>query len=75
MAEHDYEAHPWLIGFDKKDNNQKIEALTEQVKYLENLIGTISVILLVTVSLFLVLMVISFVTGKVDIGIITSLLK
>jgi len=75
MAEHDYEAHPWLVGFDKKDNNQKIEALTEQVKYLENLIGTISVILLVSISLFLVLMAISFVTGKVDIGLITSLLK
>jgi hypothetical protein len=72
---HDYEAHPWLVGFDKKDSNQKIETLTEQVKYLENLVGTISVVLLVSVSLFLVLMAISFVTGKVDIGIITSLLK
>ena len=71
MAEHDYEAHPWLVGFDKKDSKQKIETLTEQVKYLENLIGTISIVLLVSVSLFLVL----FVTGKVDIGIITSLLK
>jgi hypothetical protein len=75
MAEHDYESHPWLVGFDKKDSNQKIETLTEQVKYLENLIGTISIILLVSISLFLVLMAMSFVTGKVDIGIITSLLK
>jgi len=70
MAEHDYEAHPWLVGFDKKDNNQKIETLTEQVKYLENLVGTISIILLVSVCLFLV-----SIGMKIDIGLITSLLK
>jgi hypothetical protein len=67
---HDYEAHPWLVGFDKKDNNQKIETLTEQVKYLENLVGTISIILLVSVCLFLV-----SIGMKIDIGLITSLLK
>ena len=67
---HDYEAHPWLVGFDKKDNNQKIETLTEQVKYLENLVGTISIILLVSVCLFLV-----SIGMKIDISLITSLLK
>jgi hypothetical protein len=67
---HDYEAHPWLVGFDKKDSNQKIETLTEQVKYLENLVGTISIILLVSVCLFLV-----SIGMKIDIGLITSLLK
>jgi hypothetical protein len=75
MAEHDYESHPWLVGYDKKNEKQKIDTLTEQVKYLENLVGTISVIIfgLCIVTLGLFLMFVAF--GKIDLGIISSLFK
>ena len=75
MAEHDYDAHPWLVGFDKKDDKQKIAAMVEQLKYLENLVGTVSIIVLGSGAVVLTLMVISMVTGKFDIGILTSIFK
>jgi hypothetical protein len=74
MADHDYDSHPWLVGFEKKTENQKIEVIIERLKYLESLVGTISVILLGSVCLFVVLMAISVVTGKIDLGIL-SLMK
>jgi hypothetical protein len=76
MAEdHDYTAHPWLVGYEKKNDKQKIDTLTEQVKYLENLIGTISVMIFgfFIVMLGLFLMLTAF--GKIDIGIISSIFK
>jgi hypothetical protein len=75
MADHDYEAHPWLVGFEKKNDNQKIEVIIERLKYLENLVGTISVILLGSVAIVLVLMIISIFTGKFDLGMLTSIFK
>jgi hypothetical protein len=72
---HDFSAHPWLVGFEKKDDKQKIASMVEQLKYLENLIGTVSVIVLVSGSVVLTLMVISIVTGKFDLGILTSIFK
>lgn len=75
MADHDYNAHPWLIGFDKKDDKQKITAMVEQLKYLENLVGTVSIIVLGSGAVILTLMLISMVTGKFDLGILTSIFK
>ena len=75
MVDHDYNAHPWLIGFDKKDDKQKITAMVEQLKYLENLVGTVSIIVLGSGAVILTLMLISMVTGKFDLGILTSIFK
>jgi hypothetical protein len=75
MADHDYNSHPWLVGFEKKNENQKFEVIIERLKYLESLVGTISVILLGSVCLFVVLMAMSVVTGKIDLGILTSFIK
>jgi hypothetical protein len=72
---HDFAAHPWLVGFERKDDKQKIVAIVEQLKYLENLIGTISVILISSVAIVLVLMIISIFTGKFDLGMLTSIFK
>jgi hypothetical protein len=74
MADHDYNSQPWLVGFEKKNDNQKIEVIIERLKYLESLVGTISVILLSSVCLFVVLMAMTVVTGKIDLGIL-SLMK
>jgi len=74
MADHDYDSHSWLVGFEKKNENQKIEVIIERLKYLENLVGTISVILLGSICLFVVLMAMTVVTGKIDLGIL-SLMK
>jgi hypothetical protein len=74
MADHDYNSHPWLVGLEKKNDNQKIEVIIERLKYLESLVGTISVILLGSVCLFVVLMAMTVVTGKIDLGIL-SLIK
>jgi hypothetical protein len=71
----DQEIHPWLMDFDKKSEKQKIDVLVNQVKYLESLVGTISVIIvsivIVTLGLFFIL--VAF--GKIDLGILSSIFK
>jgi hypothetical protein len=75
MAEHDYESHPWLVGFEKKTDKEKLAAMVEQIKYLENLIGVVSVILIFAGAIVVTLMGLSIVTGKFDLGMLTSVFK
>jgi len=73
--QHDLTAHPWLNGFEKKNDKDKLAAIVEQLKYLENLIGTVSVIVVCGGAIVIVLMGISMVTGKFDLGLLTSIFK
>lgn len=72
---HDLEAHPWLFGFEKKDDKDKLEIVVEQLKHIENLVGTISVIVFTGGVIVLTLMIISLFTGKFDLGLLTSIFK
>ena len=75
QSQHDFATHPWLINFDKKSDKEKILTIVEQLKYLENLIGTISVIMVFSGAILITLMGLSIVTGKFDLGMLTSVLK
>ena len=75
MADHDYELYPWLIEFDKKSDKQKMDIVVERVKYLENLIGTVSIILISFICVFVVLAGMSVVFGSVSISSLISLIK
>ena len=57
VSSEDLEKHPWLENWDKKTDSSKIVVLQEQIMYLENLIGTMSVIL---ISLFVVVGILIF---------------
>lgn len=57
VSSEDLEKHPWLKNWDKKADSSKIVVLQEQIMYLENLIGTMSVIL---ISLFVVVGILIF---------------
>jgi hypothetical protein len=72
---HDYAAHPWLIGFEKKTDKEKLAAMVEQIKYLENLVGVVSVIVIFAGAIVVTLMGLSLVTGKFDLGMLTSVFK
>lgn len=72
---HNFSVHPWLIGFDKKSDKEKILTIVEQLKYLENLIGTISVIMIFSGAILITLMGLSIVTGKFDLGMLLSVFK
>lgn len=75
MADHDYEAHPWLIGYEKKNDKQKIDTLVEQIKYLENLIGIVSVIIYGGFIIILGLFLMGIAFGKIDLGILSMIFK
>jgi len=72
---HDLAAHPWLIGFEKKTDKEKLAAIVDQLKYLENLVGVVSVIVIVAGAVVFTLMFISMFTGKFDLGMLTSIFK
>ena len=72
---HDFAAHPWLVGFEKKNDKEKLAAVVEQLKYLENLIGTVSIIVMAAGAIALTLMGISVVTGNFNFSMLTSIFK
>ena len=72
---HDFAAHPWLMGFEKKDDKQKLAAVVEQIKYLENLIGMVSVIVLFAGAVIATMMGLSIVTGNFNFSMLTSIFK
>ena len=72
---HDFAAHPWLMGFEKKDDKQKIAAIVEQIKYLENLVGIVSVIVLFAGAVIATMMGLSIVTGNFNFSMLTSIFK
>jgi len=72
---HDFAAHPWLMGFEKKDDKQKLAAIVEQIKYLENLVGMISVIVLFAGAVIATMMGLSIVTGGFNFSMLTSIFK
>jgi len=72
---HDFAAHPWLVGFEKKDDKQKIAAIVEQIKYLENLVGIVSVIVLFAGAVIATMMGLSIVTGNFNFSMLTSIFK
>ena len=72
---HDLAAHPWLIGFEKKTDKEKLATMLEQIKRLENLIGVVSVIVIFAGAIVVTLMGLSMVTGKFDLGMLTSIFK
>ena len=57
VSSEDLEKHQWLENWDKKTDSSKIVVLQEQMMYLENLIGTMSVII---ISLFVVVGILIF---------------
>jgi hypothetical protein len=75
MADHDYESYPWLIEFDKKTDKQKMDTVINQLKYLENLVGTVSIILLFSICVFIALMSMSIIGGNINISSLISLIK
>jgi uncharacterized Tic20 family protein len=75
MANHDLETHPWLNEFDKKSDKQKMDTVINQIKYLESLVGTISIILISFICVFVVLAGMSVVFGSVSISSLISLIK
>ena len=72
---HDFAAHPWLMGFEKKDDKQKLAAIVEQIKYLENLIGIISVIVLFAGAVIATMMGLSIVTRNFSLSGLMSIFK
>lgn len=72
---HDFAAHPWLIGFEKKDDKQKLAAVVEQIKYLENLVGMVSVIVIFAGAVIATMMGLSIVTGSFNFSMLTSVFK
>ena len=72
---HDFEAHPWLVGFEKKNEKEKLAAVVEQLKYLENLIGTVSMIVLAAGAIVLTMMGLSVVTGNFSLSGLMSIFK
>ena len=72
---HDFAAHPWLVGFEKKTDKEKLAAVVEQVKYLENLVGTVSVIVIFAGAVVITMMGLSVVTGNFNFSMLTSIFK
>lgn len=72
---HDLEAHPWLLNFDKKNDREKISLIIERLKCLENLVGTISIIVLFSGAAVATLMVISMFAGNFNLGTMISIIK
>ena len=72
---HDFAAHPWLVGYEKKNDKEKMIAIVEQLKYLENLIGTVSMIVLAAGAIVLTMMGISIVSGNFSLGGLMSIFK
>jgi hypothetical protein len=75
MASNDFENYPWLIEFDKKTDKQKMDIVIQRIKYLESLVGTLSVILVSFICVFIVLAGMSVVFGNVSISSLISLIK
>jgi hypothetical protein len=72
---HDFAAHPWLVGFEKKTDKDKLATIVEQVKYLENLLGTVSIILLFAGAVVITMMGLSVVTGNFSLSGLMSIFK
>jgi hypothetical protein len=72
---HDFAAHPWLVGFEKKTDKEKLATIVEQVKYLENLLGTVSVIVIFAGAIILTMMGLSVVTGNFSLSGLISIFK
>jgi len=72
---HDFAAHPWLVGFEKKTDKEKLATIVEQVKYLENLLGTVSVIVIFAGAIILTMMGLSVVTGNFSLSGLMSIFK
>jgi len=75
MADHDYESYPWLIEFDKKTDKQKMDIIVYQLKHLESLIGTLSVIIMFSICVFIVLFGMSIIGGNINISSLISIIK
>jgi len=75
MADHDLETHPWLNEFDKKSDKQKMDTVINQIKYLESLVGTISVIIMFSICVFIVLFGMSIIGGNINISSLISIIK
>ena len=72
---HDFAAHPWLVGFEKKTDKEKLATIVEQVKYLENLLCTVSVIVIFAGDIILTMMGLSVVTGNFSLSGLISIFK
>jgi hypothetical protein len=72
---HDFAAHPWLVGFEKKTDKDKLATIVEQIKYLENLVGTVSIILLFAGAVVITMMGLSVVTGNFSLSGLMSIFK
>jgi hypothetical protein len=72
---HDFAAHPWLVGFERKNDKEKLATIVEQVKYLENLLGTVSVIVIFAGAIILTMMGLSVVTGNFNLSGLMSIFK
>lgn len=62
-AKDDLELHPWLKGFEKKSESDKIDILKERIKELDNLLGTASV-LIICLAFFIVVVIIALFAGS-----------
>ena len=72
---HDFAAHPWLVNFDKKTDKEKLTAIVEQIKYLENLVGVVSVIVIFAGAIVVTMMGLSILTGNFSLGGLMSVFK
>jgi len=72
---YDFAAHPWLIGFDKKNDKEKLEAMIEQINCLENLIGVVSVIVIIAGAIVITLMGLSIISGSFSLSGLASVFK
>jgi hypothetical protein len=72
---YDFAAHPWLIGFEGKNDKEKLEAMIEQINCLENLIGVVSVIVIIAGSIVITLMGLSIISGSFSLSGLASVFK
>ena len=57
VSSEDISNHPWLSPWNTIDQNGKIDILRAKVTELEDLIGTVSVILIIVVSIAIALLI------------------
>jgi len=72
---YDFAAHPWLIGFERKNDKEKLAAMVEQINCLENLIGVVSVIVIIAGSIVITLMGLSIISGNFSLSGLASVFK
>lgn len=68
VSSEDLEKHPWLANWDKKTDSSKIIILQEQLMYIENLIGTMSVILIILFVVVAILILLLIFKGSISIN-------